>query len=477
VRNLLFLIVPICFLYHLFTLGRLPLPTHEEVEMVSTAHYLSEKGIEHLFSSDFDPSYRLSFAKAPLPILANAALLEKYPLNPFNMRIINTVFGFFVVFLMFSYFSKLEKGSFKNASFFMALAFLFDPLLNSKIHTSTTEWIALYFFLLSLKKEFDKEGHTFSSTLYSAFFMALALSSSYPLLLFLPFLLLHKIISAFQDTSENQSRSFYHLALWPFFLAAFYLPWFFSFFSFHSFWISLAKAPGLALLPSSEYFLCISTGILLLYSLTQGYSFEYPTILRLCLGVLVTFHAASYFLTLSPALVIPFYYLLAFNLLPLNKTSSNARQIRYYPMALVLGINMLLFFLQFIYLIVSFNARNETGIQSFVKERISPLRHVSGDALFYYAATSHQDDFRLIPNATKLKTCISAHDYDYLILSPKSIEALDDKSLFVLHEENLVQLGTIRYPEIPMSSFMAAIGLLDEKEIDSYSGVLYTYKR
>ena len=475
-RNLLFLIVPICFLFHLFTLGRLPLPTNEEVEFASTAHYISQKGIEHLFSPDFDPSFRTSFAKAPLPILANAGLLEKYPLNAFNIRLLNTIFSFFVVLMMLFFFSKLERGSFKNASFIMTLAFLFDPLLTSKAHTTTNEWIALFFFLVSIKKEFDKEGHTFRSTLSAAFFMSVALCCSYSLLLFLPFLLLHKIISAFQDTSENQSRSFYHVALWPLLVALFYLPWFFSFFDVYTFYAGLSKQPSLVFLPRSEYLVCLTAGGLFLYALFQSYSFEYPALLRLCIGIIFSYHMASYFLLLSPVLVIPFYYLLIFNLLPLNLTSNEARKTRYFPIVFLVAVHFLACILLFVYVCIGFQNREGTELKEFAERHISPHRHVSGDASFYYGVAANGHAFRPIPNETKLRACINAHDFDYLLLSPYMLDKLADSSLLSLHAENMVKLGSLTYAPDPMAHFMSLLDLAEEKEETMYSCILYRYK-
>lgn len=458
-------------------LGRLPLPSNGEVEVMSTAQYLSIKGIEHIFSDSFDPAHKLSFAQAPIPVLINAACLEKYVANAFNMRLLNSIFSFFTIVLLFVYFTKLERGSFKNASILLAGALLLDPLLSNKFHATHTEWIGLFFLLLSFKKEFDKDGHTFNSTIGAAFFLALAFYSSFQLVIFLPVILIYKVIRALQDLRENQYSSVYHLATWPFLFALFYCPWFFTFFDASTFYLTFLKMPSIVIMPLSESVLCAGTVVLLFYALFQNYTFDYPNVIGLCIGLIISFHVGSYFFELSPTFIIPFYYLLAFCLLPLNTTSSEARKTRYFPLAFLAVIHAVLFLIQFLYFIMSYQDRGGMELEQFVEAKISPKRHVTSDATVFYGTAFHEHPHHLVANESKLRYTINAGNYDYVLLSQSFIDQIQDSSFYNLHSENLQKIATLTYSPAPLTAFASALDIVDAKEQNLFSCVLYQYKR
>jgi len=488
VRNLLFLIVLLCFLFHLFILGRFPLPSISEVELNSAAHYLAEKGVENLFASDFNESFRLTIAQSPLPVLLNAALLEKYTADIFTMRVINAAFCFFTILLLFSYFTKMERGSFKNASILIAAALLLDPILNNRPQSSMSEWIGLFFLLLSLKKEFDKDGntsfkkdfdkdgHTFRSTISAAFFCALAFYSSFSLLFLLPAIFFYKLFKALVDARNNQYSSLYHLATWPFLLALFYFPWFFSTMNWNTFYLSQLKPEGLYLMPLAEQALCIGSAILLIYTLTLKYNYHHTSIIWLCVAFIVNFHVLSYFITLSPTIIVPFYYLFFFALLPLNVTSNQARELRYYPIAFLAIIHGLIFAIQFVVLLKNYRDRSGDELEAFVKTSIAPNRHVTGDATVFYGVGKSKHPYRLVTNEQKFKSYLNAQDLDYLLLSQHFLKNMKDSSLFSLHSENLQKLGALTYSPVPIS-ISEVLGLADAREEDLYSCVLFQYKK
>lgn len=475
-RNLLFLIVLLCFLFQLFIVGRFPLPSNPEVELSSAAYYLADKGVENLFAADFNESFRLTFVQNPLTVLLNAALLEKYPADIFTMRVVNTVFCFFTLLLLFRFFTKMERGSFKNASILITAALLLDPILNSRPQSSMSEWLGVFFLLVSLKKEFDKDGHTFRSTISSAFFCALAFYSSFSLLFLLPAIFLYKLFKAIVEARENQYNSAYHLATWPFLLALFYFPWFFSTMDLNTFYVSQLKPDGFYLIPLAEHVLCAGAIILLIYTLTLKYKYHHTPIIWLCVALIVNFHVLSYFITISPTLIVPFYYLFVFALLPLNVTSNQARELRYYPLAFLAIVHGLIFSVQLVVMLKNYQNRSGSELVEFVGKTTSPKRHVTGDATVFYGIAENNRPFRLVANEQKLKSYFTAQDMDYLLLSQHFIKNLKDTSVFALHSENIQKLGTFSYSPVPIG-ISEMLGLADPKEEELYSCVLFRYKR
>jgi hypothetical protein len=480
VRNLLFLIIPLYYVLQLFTLDRFPLPSFEEAQMMAAAKYVAKVGVENLFEPFFLESHKLTLFKSPLPVLANAVIIEYSGASMFNFRILSHVASLFLMLLMFGSFARMERGSFKNATVLMSLAFLLDPIFMAKPGFAGNETWALLFLLLSLSQEFQKDPHTFGSTIASALAFALAAYCSVYVLVFLPVLLLYKIYAILSETKENQGSAAFHLLTWPILVGILYLPWILS--MGHDAWetwqnMRLGKMQIVPPIPVAEMLLVLGTVFLFLrFWLVSSTALNFPKIILLSVLMILAVHLCAVYVDFPLAYALPFYYLLAFGLLPVNKTNSDARKERYYPLAVICAVHVIVFLLVTGFTISNYQNRKGTELVEMVHRFVPSIGEIKTDDRLYRGVIPISQTIVPIANETKWRACLNAHNFEYLILSQDFKSALKDTSLLDFQAEHLQKLAAISYPSNSFAPFIYQLGLTARNEEHLYACTLYKFK-
>ena len=480
-RNLLLLLIPLYLCFHLFTLSRFPLPEFEEAVMASSASGIYTKGVEFI-SQDFGVLQTKVVQNSPLVIFANKFLITNLDNILFTHRIVGVSFGFILLILVFIYFTHLENGSFKNASALLILALFFDPILNKAVHGNGAILTGVFFLLISLRNELLNRDYKFYSTVISGFFMALAMLAYFPIALFIPFLLLFKTIYAISDLLKQQYVKTYHLLFWPIAIILFYCPWpmyydvnifnaFLEIWTPHFFWDIKQSVPFV------YYILIASAVMLLIYGLVQKlYEIEYVKNIVLFSGIILSFFFLDPDWVNNISFVVPFFYLLIFCLLPLNSTTNEARLGRYIPIAILLGVNVLFFLLQALYVFVDFNNRSGIDQKQFIQKMIPADSAVIGDSRSCFSALENRNLFYPLKSSLELNDKLANSNTRYVIVS----EHFENHDKFVqntLEYRSFQKLGSIHYESSDISRFLSGMFISNHAENELYSITVYRKRR
>ena len=480
-RNLLLLLIPLYLCFHLFTLSRFPIPEFEEAAIASAASGIYTKGVDFI-SQDLGVLQSKVIQNSPLIIFANNFLISNLDNILFTHRMLGVGFGFILLLLVFFYFTKLENGSFKNASALLILALFFDPIFNKAVHGNGTILIAVFFMLVSLRNELLNKDYKFYSTLISGFFMAFAMLAYFPIVVFIPFLLLFKAINAISDLLKHQYVKTYHLLFWPLSIILFYCPWpiyyhinifnvLLEVWTPHFFWEIKQSVPFV-------YFILIAgSAMLLIYGLLQKiYEIEYAKNILLFCGIILTFFFTDPDWVNNFILVVPFFYLLMFCLLPLNSTTNEARLGRYIPITIFLGINILFFLVQALYVFVDFNNRSGTDQKQFIQKMIPADSAVIGDSRSCFNSLENRNLFYPLKTSVELNERLAATKIRYVIIS-EHFESHDKFAQNTLEYRNYQKLGSIHYESSDISKYLSGIFISDQAENDLFSATVYRKKR
>ena len=480
-RNLLLLLIPLYLCFHLFTLSRFPIPEFEEAAIASAASGIYTKGVDFI-SQDLGVFQSKVIQNSPLIIFANNFLISNLDNILFTHRMLGVGFGFILLLLVFFYFTKLENGSFKNASALLILALFFDPIFNKAVHGNGTILIAVFFMLVSLRNELLNKDYKFYSTLISGFFMAFAMLAYFPIVVFIPFLLLFKAINAISDLLKHQYVKTYHLLFWPLSIILFYCPWpiyyhinifnvLLEVWTPHFFWEIKQSVPFV-------YFILIAgSAMLLIYGLLQKiYEIEYAKNILLFCGIILTFFFTDPDWVNNFILVVPFFYLLMYCLLPLNSTTNEARLGRYIPITIFLGINILFFLVQALYVFVDFNNRSGTDQKQFIQKMIPADSAVIGDSRSCFNSLENRNLFYPLKTSVELNERLAATKIRYVIIS-EHFESHDKFAQNTLEYRNYQKLGSIHYESSDISKYLSGIFISDQAENDLFSATVYRKKR
>ncbi len=480
-RNLLLLLIPLYLCFHLFTLSRFPIPEFEESVMASAASGMYTKGVEFI-NQDLGVLQTKVIQNSPLIIFTNKLLISNLDNILFTHRIVGVSFGFILLLLVFVYFTHLENGSFKNASALLILALFFDPIFNKAVHANGAILTGAFFFLVSLRNEILDRDYKFYSTLISGFFMALAMLAYFPIVVFIPFILLFKAVNAISDLLKHQYVKTYHLLFWPLSVILFYCPWpiyyhinvfnsLLEIWTPHFFWEIDQSVPFV-------YYVLIATTILLLiYGLVQKYyEIEYSKNIILFCGIILSFFFADPDWVNNIILVAPFFYLTVFCLLPLNSTTNNARAGRYIPIAILLGINLIFFLLQALYVFVDFNNRSGIDQKQFIQKMIPADSAVIGDSRTCFSSLENRNLFYPLKSSLELNAKLVASPIKYVAISGH-FENSDKFAQNTLEYRNFQKLGTIRYESSDISKFLSGMFISDNAENELFSTTVYRKRR
>ena len=480
-RNLLLLLIPLYLGFHLFTLSRFPLPEFDEAVMASAASGINKNGVEFL-NLDMGVLQTKVIQSSPLIILGNSLLIDKLGNILFTHRVLGVSLGFILLLLVFFYFMFLEKGSYKNAAALLILALFFDPLLNKGVHGSGAVLTGVFFLLLSLRNEILNKDYRFYSTIISGLFMAIAMMAYLPVAALIPFIFVFKAISAISDLLKQQYVKTYHLLFWPIAIILFYCPWplFYHINMFnvllelwtpHLFWDIRQSVPY------SYYVVIAFTLMLFIYALLQKwYEIEYTRNIVLFFGIILSFFFTDPFWVNNLVLVVPFFYLLIFCLLPLNTTSNEARVGRYAPIAILLGINVLLFLIQALYVFVDFNNRSGIAQKEFIQKMIPADREVIGDARNCFSSLENRNTFYPLKSSLELNEKLKQTEIKYVLISGH-FENRDKFAQNTLEYHNYQKVGEIKYESSGISTFLSNLFVSDLGENELYSTSVYRKKR
>ncbi|MBC7388517.1 MAG: hypothetical protein H7329_04840 [Opitutaceae bacterium] len=480
-RNLLLLLIPLYLCFHLFTLSRFPIPEFEEAMMASAASGMYTNGLEFI-NQDWGVLQTKVIQNSPLIIFANKFLISNLENILFTHRIIGVSFGFILLLLVFVYFTHLENGSYKNASALLILALFFDPILNKAVHANVAILTGVFFFLVSLRNEILNREYKFYSTIISGFFMAIAMLAYFPIVVFIPFILLFKSVNAISDLLKQQYVKTYHLLFWPLAIILFYCPWpiyyhinifnsLLEVWTPHFFWEIHQSVPFV------YYILIIFSVILLIYGLIQNkYEIEYSKNIILFCGIILTFFFADPAWVNNIILVVPFFYLMLFCLLPLNSTANEARAGRYIPIALLLGLNVIFFLVQALYVLVDYNNRSGIEQKQFIQKMIPADSAVIGDSRTCFSSLENRNLFYPLKTSLELNAKLTTSSIRYVAIS-EHLENHDKFAQNTLEYRNYQKLGTIHYESSDISRFLSGMFISDQAEKDLFSTTVYRKRR
>ena len=445
--------------------------------MASAASGMYTNGVEFI-NHDWGVLQTKVIQNSPLIIFVNKFLISNLDNILFTHRIIGVSFGFILLLLVFIYFTHLENGSYKNASALLVLALFFDPILNKAVHGNGAILTGVFFFLISLRNEILNRDYKFYSTIISGFFMAIAMLAYFPIVVFVPFILLFKSINAISDLLKQQYVKIYHLLFWPLSIILFYCPWpiyyhinifnaLLETWTPHFFWEINQSIPFV-------YYILIAFSILLLIcSLIQnGYEIEYSKNIILFSGIILSFFFADPDWVNNIVLVLPFFYLIMFCLLPLNSTANEARAGRYIPIALLLGLNVIFFLVQTLYVLVDYNNRSGIEQKQFIQKMIPADSSVIGDSRTCFSSLENRNIFYPLKSSLELNAKITTSSTRYVAIS-EHLENHDKFAQNTLEYRNYQKLGSIHYESSDISRFLSAMFISDHAENDLFSTTVY----
>ena len=445
--------------------------------MASAASGMYTNGVEFI-NHDWGVLQTKVIQNSPLIIFVNKFLISNLDNILFTHRIIGVSFGFILLLLVFIYFTHLENGSYKNASALLVLALFFDPILNKAVHGNGAILTGVFFFLISLRNEILNRDYKFYSTIISGFFMAIAMLAYFPIVVFVPFILLFKSINAISDLLKQQYVKIYHLLFWPLSIILFYCPWpiYYHINIFNALletWTPHFFGEINQSIPFVYYILIAFSILLLICSLIQnGYEIEYSKNIILFSGIILSFFFADPDWVNNIVLVLPFFYLIMFCLLPLNSTANEARAGRYIPIALLLGLNVIFFLVQTLYVLVDYNNRSGIEQKQFIQKMIPADSSVIGDSRTCFSSLENRNIFYPLKSSLELNAKITTSSTRYVAIS-EHLENHDKFAQNTLEYRNYQKLGSIHYESSDISRFLSAMFISDHAENDLFSTTVY----
>ena len=461
-------------------LDRQPLPTHDEVILAVGTKNIAKEGLLFFHSSAFKAPGTSVLHNSPLFVALNTVAIYHFGTNLFAFRLLGVLFCTFTFILLFIYFGEFEKGSFKNASILILFAFLIDPILNQHLHANGNIAMAVFFLLLSLFVEFKKGEHTFYSTLFCCLWTVLALLSYLPIVFVIPFLILHKTITAFTGIQERKTYLFSHLLFWIISIVVLFSSWLmFSGLNFFQLIENIFTSNTIKTPSETIYiyvFISLGTIGLLVYSLFQRkYTVENKFILFMLIGISFCFFLINPIFEKNHLIILPFLYLINFGLLPLNITDNFARIGRYVPLATLIIVNSFIFFLQTINVLADYQNRSDRALTEFIAKYIPKGQNVVGDATAGIVLLANNYSFAPISSSLELNKKIKNKEINYAVIG-QNFESTNEYSASTLEYEGFRKLARIEYKASGTHRFLASIGLVPSSEDQLYSVQIFTRK-
>lgn len=468
-RNLLFLLIPLYLVFHLFTLDRYPLPSLPEVKAATIADHLATDPLLVLS----EPTLWNHFLFQPVYTLVASLPLRQFGFSIYNFRLTGLVFALFSYLVFIRYLFKIEKGKYKNAAFLVSTALLIDALFNTWTNKGVGETMALFFFFVAIRRDLSDEPYDFISTFSSAFFIVLSILSDPHIAFALPFLLLFKVVVMLAQTKAYPSQV-YHVIFWPILFGVCLLPWLLLVYNANDGYVFLLDRllrEGAIFhywdTPFQHYLLIGICGLLTLYHLFVNQDqFIDNQPFYFSLGILASYHILCFFWPFQFSGLVLFYYLLFFSLLPLNKTDSDSRKKRYVPIATLLSLNLLVLVLQTTGVVSDYGHRKGESFHEFVIKHIPSGSTVEADALSYYAL--HRNKCTIAPLEDP-----TSGNCQYILVSKINEEVYNKKYGHLTSYSGYHKVTDIRFESSGLNHFLAQIGISSSEELPVYSSTLY----
>jgi 4-amino-4-deoxy-L-arabinose transferase-like glycosyltransferase len=468
--------------YHLYTLPLNPLPWFDETFFASISQSVIENGklmpqiSLEMWNGQENKVY------GPVFFYLEATPLSVFGFGIFQYRIITFIFGLCTIAA--TWFLLKEYVSDTRMLMIAIIAFALDPFLNLSMHEGRMDLVSTFFMLGStvclvrgLKK--TSSLYWFISGLFAVTALLTTPRSG--------IMFLGMCFTLFFYLINNPSKKLLlHCLLWLLPIISLYALWVFYAFGgpleLVHYYQYIRKTQteyigGRGYIPRHEIVIIpLTVAAMILGIFKQRKQYFNAGVLVSLLSIIL-----FYLLVLDwgpySALILPFYYFLFFYSLHVCRFQIEKRNPALYICLMLLIFNFTYFLLKASHILSEFSIRKPAISKDFVRKHIPPGSKVTGDAQYYYAVIQSGSDYRLydvymdLTNREKLLR--EVYDYDYLIISDRSLEKDPVLKDYFMQKATLVPVARLSTKQPPMAGFLGNLGLVSNAEKYGYSATIY----
>ncbi|MFC2084644.1 ArnT family glycosyltransferase [Bacteroidota bacterium] len=488
--KLAFLAIFILFvIYNFLTLDRYPLPWFDEVTKakMSVSYLTTGKLIKETDLGMYEGKEDLSYGPVYFILVAN--FIKWFGVNPLSVRILSFLSGLLAIFLFYKFCKSIqlsEKKSLIITSLFTLDTFYLYSLRNGRMDILCVS-LALMSFLLILKKNSSIQYYKY---VLSGLLACLALLTSPRIaILLLPIF----IVILIKYYKLRDFKIITGLIVWCFTILSGYSFWIFYKFGgiieFYNFYNTPDLVRGSSFIATFlggnlklPFFLIpifiFSLVCIALFILNKSRGINQTLIFYFSVFSLVLFYLLTHDTGVYSVYIIICYYLIiacAYKIFH----QGIIRRIFGYGIVIIFMINLALFSLKNFQVVLTWDQRNSSVADQFVKTYIPEDSKVMADLIYFYSVYNNNCEYKMInpyQSNISLERNFNRYKFDYFILSNNTVKRGEDLSFFNKHF-NLEKIGELdlKAEEIPFK-FLVEYGQWDRYATHrayDYSGVIY----
>lgn len=469
-----YLLFPLLFIWHLYSLNISPLPWYDETYFASITHSIINGQGFQLSVAPLMPSNQL-FAYGPVYFLLTSLSTGLFGFGIFSFRIVNLIFAIGVIWVFFS----IIRSFINNRFIAFSLLFLvsFDTILLQNAHSGRMDMVALFFVLLGFFLFIVKPNGRFS---FIAGTIALALALLTTARVFFIVIPLGIYIWINYLKVKDWSKVVF-LVLIPILMGFVWILYSFG-----------------TVVGAIEYFIGTSNGTESLGSSYLGGNFYIPayqwpmiviTLVIVLLNIrkvkndiisilFLTFISLFYLLIcdtgIYSALIIVFYYLLLAR--NIDDVLEKRRILVISCYLLLIIVNIGIFSFKTMQIVFSKDVRNPKLAEGVFDVFVEKGSNIVGDDRYYYASIRNGCMFQYSDRGSTLESRVKYHkdvfDVDYLVFSNQTAKSIRDA---YLSEFSIVDSMKIELPQDSRSPSILS-HLMPSFISSSYEGTIYRVK-
>jgi len=416
-------------LFHLLTLTSNSLPSFDEVFQASISKSFAETG--KLIPGNCKETWNAKedVLNGPVLPLLGSFSFKLFGFGIFQFRIIGFVFGILLIIsiaLLLRLFISSEKWL-----LVLAILLSLDPVINRSFGHINTDLISIFFLLTSLlfliRGQREEKNYQF---LLSGLFASISILTTAIVGVFLVAMLL---VLLFQLEGKELKKSLIQLSLWMLPILILYGSWIRLsdggiselIHYYKNIWNTKSRiATGRWSIPYYDYILIGLSVFALIHGIIQKKRAYFNFITLVSLLSIFIYHVLFYLSPSNSILVIPFYYILLFE--GLYQGEFTIKSFSAYPILILLVFHLILFSISSGEIISEKAIHDPHTAEAFVEKNIPKGSKVIGDPTYYYAVNNSRSDFQLfdhyLNDEQREQVLREVYDYDYLILSARSIQ-------------------------------------------------------
>jgi 4-amino-4-deoxy-L-arabinose transferase-like glycosyltransferase len=417
-------------LFHLLTLTSSSLPSFEEVFQASISKSFAETGKLIPGACKETWNAKEDVLNGPVLPLLGSFTFKLFGFGVLQFRIIGFVFGILLILsitLLLRFFISYQKWI-----IIVVILLFLDPVINHSFDYINADLISIFFLLISLliliKAQKQEWNYQF---LLSGLFAAISILTT-PMSGI--FLIIIFFVLLFQLEGEELKKALIQLSLWLFPIVILYGSWI----SWSGVGISelihyyknvwntkIGISTAQWSISYYDYILIGLSVIALINGIVRRNMAYFNFITIVSLLSIFLYHVLFYLAPSNSILVIPFYYILLLE--GLYHGEFTIKNLGAYPLLILLIFNLILFSISSIQIISKKDFYDPDKAEAFVRKNIPKGSKVIGDATYYYAVNTSGSDFQLfdhfLNDEQREQMLREVYDYDYLILSARSIQS------------------------------------------------------